>query len=68
MLELGKMTFAVPLPEIFWQVRHQQIREITGSALISYWTAPQRHLPVRFGIAFLLPHAASHVPVVRPNV
>jgi hypothetical protein len=30
---LGKMAFAVPLPEIFWQTRHQQILAITGSAL-----------------------------------
>jgi hypothetical protein len=30
-LALGKMTLAVPLPEIFWHVRHQQMRAITGS-------------------------------------
>ena len=36
MLALGNMTFTVPLPETFWQVRHQQIREITGSPLTLY--------------------------------
>jgi len=27
----GNITLAVPLPEIFWQVLHQQTRETTGS-------------------------------------
>jgi len=49
---LGKMAFAVPLPEIFWQTRHQQILAIKGSALILNWTDPQRQLPVRRDILF----------------
>lgn len=50
--ELGKIAFAVPLPEIFWQTRHQQIRETKGSPLIVYWTVPQRQLPVRSVMLF----------------
>jgi hypothetical protein len=33
--EVGKMAFAVPLPENFSQTRHQQILDINGSALIT---------------------------------
>jgi hypothetical protein len=31
MAALGKIAFAVPLPEIFWQSRHQQMRATIGS-------------------------------------
>jgi len=52
MAALGNIAFAVPLAEIFWQVRHQQILAIKGSALTLKWTAPQRQLPVRCDILF----------------
>lgn len=32
MAALGKIAFTVPLPEIFWQVLHQQILAISGLA------------------------------------
>jgi hypothetical protein len=35
MLSVGKITFTVPLDEIRWQSRHQQMREAMGSASIS---------------------------------
>jgi hypothetical protein len=49
---LGKIAFAVPLPEIFWQTRHQQILAMSGSPIILYSTAPQRQLPRRSGMVF----------------
>jgi hypothetical protein len=30
----GKMAFAVPLPAMYWQSRHQHNLEMTGSAVI----------------------------------
>jgi hypothetical protein len=31
--DVGKIAFAVPLPENFWHTRHQQIRATSGSPL-----------------------------------
>ena len=36
MAVLGKIAFAVPLPDIFWQTRHQQIRATSGSPVTLY--------------------------------
>ena len=44
---LGKIAFAVPLPEIFWHARHQQILATSGAAVTLYCTSPHRQLPVR---------------------
>src|SRR5690349_9234319 len=44
---LGKHTFTVALPAAqYWQSRHQHMRVMMGSAVMTYLTAPHKHPPM----------------------
>ena len=62
MAALRKMAFAVPFPEIFWHVVHQQIRATSGSPVTRYRTRPHRQLPVRCFIALRFLEVGSTDP------